>query len=58
MPLPHFLLMILAVVLAAALTLWASIASGLPEVALLFAALTGAALVHLGHRNRHDHRDG
>jgi hypothetical protein len=55
MPLPHFLLMIMAVVLAAALSLWASFAAGLPEIALLLAALTGAALVHLRQSDRQDH---
>ncbi|MDP5308379.1 hypothetical protein [Paracoccus spongiarum] len=56
MPLPHFLLMILAVVVAALLTLWASFAAGVPEMAFLLIALSAAALIHLGHRNGHDHR--
>lgn len=55
MPLPHFLLLILAVFLAAALTLWASFVIGVPELALLLIALSAAAIVHLGHRNGHDH---
>lgn len=55
MPLPHFLLLMLAVVLAALLTLWASFAIGVPEMALLLIALTAAALLHFGHRNGHDH---
>lgn len=55
MPLTHFLLMILAVALAAILTLWASFAVGVPEMALLLVALSAAALVHLRHRNGHDH---
>lgn len=56
MPLPHFLLMIAAVLVAAFLTLWASFAVGMPELALLLIALSAAALLHLGHRNGHDHR--
>jgi hypothetical protein len=56
MPLPHFLLLMIAVLLAAALTLWISVAAGVPEVALALIVLSAAALVHLGHRNRHDHR--
>lgn len=58
MPLPYFLLMILAVVLAAALTLWVAIAAGTPQVALLLVGLTAAAVVHLGHRSGHDRHDG
>ncbi|MBU3030783.1 hypothetical protein [Paracoccus marinaquae] len=56
MPLPHFLLLIMAVLVAAFLTLWASIATGVPELALVLIALSAAALVHLGHRNGHDHK--
>lgn len=56
MPLPHFLLLLLAVVLAALVTLWASFAIGMPEMALLLIALTAVALLHLGQRrNGHDH---
>lgn len=55
MPLPHFLMMLLAVVLAALVTLFASFAAGVPEVALVLVLLTAAALVHIGHRSRHDH---
>lgn len=56
MPLPHFLLLILAVLLAAALTLWASFVIGVPELALVLIALSAAALLHLGHRPGHDHQ--
>lgn len=55
MPLPHFLLLILAVVLAAALTLFASFAAGVPEVAFALVALMAAGLVHLSTRKHHDH---
>ncbi|MDB6176603.1 hypothetical protein PAF17_03685 [Paracoccus sp. Z330] len=56
MPLTHFLLLVLAVVLGAAVTLWVSFSAGVPEVALALVALTAAALVHLGHRSGHDHK--
>ncbi|WP_272858614.1 hypothetical protein [Paracoccus stylophorae] len=55
MPLPHFLLLIVAVLLAAALTLFVFFAAGVPEIALALIVLTAAALLHLGQRNRHDH---
>lgn len=55
MPLPHFLLLIVAVILAAAITLWASLAAGVPLITLLLVALTGAALLHFSTRNWHDH---
>ena len=51
MPLPHFLLMIAAVILAAALTIWASLSAGVPLVALGLIALTGAAVLHLSMRD-------
>lgn len=54
MPLPHFLLLILAVVLAAALTLWASFAAGVPEIVLVLVALSAAAVLHLSNRGHHD----
>lgn len=53
MPLPHFLLLILAVILAAGLTIWAANAVGIALVMLGLLALVGAALAHL---TRHDHR--
>ncbi|WP_306753224.1 hypothetical protein [Paracoccus actinidiae] len=55
MPLPHFLFLIAAVILVAALTLWASFAAGVPVVALALIALSAAALLHLAQGNRHDH---
>ncbi len=61
MPLTHFLLLIMAVVIAAALTLWALLASGLPQISLLIIVLGVAALVHLvhfGQRDRHHDQDG
>lgn len=61
MPLPHFLMLIMAVVVAAALTLWALLASGLPQISLLIVALAAALLVHLvhsGQRGTHHDQDG
>ena len=55
MPLPHFLFLIAAVILVAALTLWASFTAGVPMVALALIALSGAVLVHLAQGDRHDH---
>ncbi|WBU64602.1 hypothetical protein [Paracoccus aerodenitrificans] len=53
MPLPQFLLMIVAVVLAAAATLWFSLANGVPVVGLALAALIAAAVLRF---TRDDHR--
>ena len=53
MPLPQFLLMILAVILAAGLTIWVADAVGVGLVALGLLALIGAALAH---RTTRDHR--
>ncbi len=47
MPLPHFLLMIVAVVLAAALTVALAVQAGVPLAALGLAALIGAGLLRL-----------
>lgn len=47
MPLPHFLILIAVVVLAAALTLWLAAAKGVPLAALALVALVGAGLVRL-----------
>ena len=55
MPLTHFLMLIAAVVLGAALTLWISIAAGWSPIAVPLLALSAALLVHLNQRNRHDH---
>ena len=51
MPLPHFLVMIAAVIMAAALTIWATLSAGVPPVALALIALTGAAVLHLSMRD-------
>lgn len=51
MPLPHFLLLIAVVILAAAVTLWVSVSAGVPLVALGLIALTGAAVLHLTMRD-------
>lgn len=55
MPLPHFLLMMVAVIAAAAATLWVSIAHGVPIVALALAALIAAAVVHLSRDDNQPH---
>ena len=51
MPLPHFLLLIAAVILAAGVTLWASVAAGVPLAAPAIVALMGAAVLHLSMRD-------
>ena len=53
MPLPHFLLLILAVILAAGLTIWVASAVGVPLFVLGLLALLGAAVAHLGMRDNH-----
>ena len=55
MPLTHFLMLIAAVITGAALSLWVSIASGWSPMAVPLLALSAALLVHLNHRNGHDH---
>ncbi len=52
MPLPHFLLMIVLVIFAAGLTVWAVSAAGVPLAALAITALLGAAAVGLVGRER------
>ncbi|WP_022707263.1 hypothetical protein [Paracoccus zeaxanthinifaciens] len=54
MPLPHFLMLLTAVILGAAVTLWAGLAAGVPPVAFLVLALSAALCAHLGWRNHHD----
>ena len=54
MPLPHFLALIFAVIVAAALTLWAAFALGLAEIVILLAALSAAVALHFGHGGRDD----
>lgn len=53
MPLPHFLLLIVVVLVTAALTLWVGFASGVPLFALVL-GLTAALLLHLSTRDHHD----
>lgn len=57
MPLPHFLILVLAVILAAGLTIWAASAVGVPLFALGLLALVAAAVAHLTARDRHSHED-
>lgn len=45
MPLTHFLGLIALVILAAALTLWLAFQTGLPLVALMFAALSASVIL-------------
>ena len=45
MPLPQFLLLMAAVIVAAAATLWVSLSHGVPIVALALAALIAAGVV-------------
>ena len=45
MPLTHFLSLILLVILAAGLTIWLALWSGLPLAALGFAALSASLIV-------------
>lgn len=51
MPLPHFLLLIVAVIVAALATLYVSVAAGVPLAVLGLVALVGAALLHLTMRD-------
>ncbi|MBC9246603.1 hypothetical protein H4P12_07730 [Paracoccus sp. 11-3] len=55
MPLPQFLLMLVAVVLAAMVTLWATVSAGVPMFAVLLVTLGAAALLHYTQRDHHDH---
>ncbi|WP_196053582.1 hypothetical protein [Paracoccus lichenicola] len=55
MPLPHFLVLIAAVILVAALTLWAAFSAEAPMVVLAMITLSAAAALHLAHGDRHDH---
>lgn len=50
MPLPHFLMMIAAVILAAGMTIWASLSAGVPLAVMGLIALSAAALVRLAMR--------
>lgn len=54
MPLPHFLLLIAAVILAAGLSLWAALAVGVPLAAMGLGALIAAALAHFATRTGGD----
>lgn len=55
MPLPYFLMMILAVVLAGALTLWVALSAGLSVMVLAMVALSAAAVLHLARDRNGDH---
>lgn len=52
MPLPHFLLMLVLVICAAAMTIWAVAELAVPHAALAISALLGAAAVGLVGRER------
>lgn len=47
MPLPHFLMLILAVVLAGGLTIWVASAVGVPLFVLALVLLMAAGVAHL-----------
>lgn len=47
MPLPHFLLMLIAAIALAGLTIWAAFAMGIPAVLLGLIALVAALLTHV-----------
>lgn len=51
MPLPQFLALIVLVILAAALTIWAASSAGMPMAALAVSALLAAGLVRLVGRD-------
>ena len=53
MPLPHFLILILAVILAAALTLWIASAAGVPLMAMALVILMAAGIAHFAMREDH-----
>ena len=53
MPLPHFLMLILAVILAAGATIWAASVVGVPLFVLGLLALMAAGVAHLAARDRH-----
>ncbi len=55
MPLPQFLMLMLAVIVAAAATLWLSLSHGVPFVALALVALIAAGVLHLGGRDNQQH---
>ncbi len=46
MPLPHFLMMLAAVLAAAAVTLWLAISLGVPFGAVALVVLVAAAVLH------------
>ncbi|MDO5528981.1 MAG: hypothetical protein Q4F71_06215 [Paracoccus sp. (in: a-proteobacteria)] len=51
MPLPHFLLMLAAVILAAGATIWFGLQSGLPLAALCLGALVAALVLRMAMRD-------
>ncbi|SMO53095.1 hypothetical protein [Paracoccus laeviglucosivorans] len=53
MPLPHFLILIVAVILAAGLTIWVASAAGVPLLVLGLLVLMAAAVAHLATRRHH-----
>ena len=55
MPLPHFLVLIVAVIIGAALTLWAAFSAGAPVVVLAMVTLSAAAALHLAQDRNRDH---
>ncbi len=58
MPLPQFLLMLVAVIIAAAVTVWVALSAGMPPLALGLIALIAVAVLHLALRDKSDPRHG
>lgn len=54
MPLPHFLLLLLTVIAAAGLTIWAAIVTNVPATVMGLVVLAAATVVHLGNIPRDD----
>lgn len=54
MPLPQFLLMLVAVIIAAAVTVWVALSAGVPPLALGLIALIAVAALHLALRDKGD----
>lgn len=54
MPLPQFLLLVLTVVIAAAVTLWISLSAGVPMIVLLLITLMAAVGLHYKARGSAD----
>ena len=54
MPLPHFLLLLLTVITAAALTIWAAVATNVPATVMGLIVLAAAMILHFGNISGND----